>query len=87
MEEEYFWDALEYRVSREFAGMPDRRLRSWWCDGFIPEEYELRGPTPRISGYAWICKGRIQEKWSFTLFLKEPAASRDTITWALIFLP
>jgi hypothetical protein len=61
--------------------MPDRKLRSWWCDGFIPEEYELSGPTPRISGRAWICKGQRQEKRSFTLFLNEPGASRDLIAW------
>ena len=65
----------------EFVGMAERALRYWWCDGFVPEEYELSGPVPRISGRAWICKGQLQEYWSFTLFLNEPVESRESIDW------
>jgi hypothetical protein len=62
--------------------MPDRALRSYWCDGFIPESYELTATTPRISGRAWICKGRTQEEWRFALFLSGPVESRGSINWA-----
>ncbi len=38
MTESDFWTHLEFRLCREFAGLPDNHLRSLWCDGFIPEQ-------------------------------------------------
>jgi hypothetical protein len=61
--------SLEYRVCREFAGMAEHRLRWLWCDGFIPQQYLISEPTPRIVGRAWICDGPSQHDWEFTLFL------------------
>src|SRR5436189_6097823 len=76
-----YWLRLEYRVCREFAGMPDNR-RYLWCDGFLPTEYLIEDPTPRIMGRAWICNGPRQDEWEFTLFLPHPVGSQDAVDWA-----
>ncbi len=82
MDEKSYWLELEYRVCREFSGMPERSLHYWWCDGFIPKEYFLQDPTPRITGTAWICNGGNQNEWEFTLFLDKRVSSREEIDWA-----
>ena len=81
MDEAYYWERLEYRISREFAGMSERRLRWLWCDGFIPGQYLISESPPRIVGRAWICDGPSQHEWEFTLFLPRRAESRDEIEW------
>src|SRR5581483_8690544 len=73
MDEVAFRVRLEYRVCGELAGMRERRLRTLWCDGLISGEYHLVGPRPRINGRAWICSGRHQEEWDFTLLLPGPS--------------
>ena len=85
MDEQDFWASLEYRVCREFEGMADRRLRSFWCDGFIPCEYLLNDPWPRITGQAWICKGPIDDKCEFALILPRTFNRREEIDWASLF--
>jgi hypothetical protein len=85
--EDDFWPALEYRVSREFGGIPDNQLRCLWCDGFIPSYYRLGEPDPRIEGRAWICRGSEQAEWEFTLFLPRPIGSREGIPWASLLPP
>ena len=86
MTEADYWASLEYRVCREFAGMPTRQLQYLWCDGFIPSDYILDDPMPRITGRAWICNGPRQAEWRFTLLLPVTFGSRDGIDWAA-FLP
>ena len=62
--------------------MEDRALRSLWCDGFIPEQFLLEDPTPRITGRTWIGIGpRKQERWEFTLFLPRPVRTREDLSW------
>jgi hypothetical protein len=82
VDEAHYWPSLEYRVCREFAGMSDPRLRSLWCDGFIPGRYLISETSPRIEGRAWICDGRSQHEWGFALLLPHQVASRDDIPWA-----
>ena len=82
MDEANYWPSLEYRVCREFAGMSDPRLRSLWCDGFIPGQYLIGEARPRIEGRAWICEGRSQHEWGFALLLPHQIGSRDEIPWA-----
>jgi hypothetical protein len=53
MEETEFWQRLEVRVGAEFAGFADRQLPYHWCDGLVPEEYDLAGTEPQIRGVAW----------------------------------
>lgn len=86
MDEMYFWASLEYRLCREFAGLPERRYQFFWCDGFIPQEYSLDGPSPRITGRCWICNGSIQTEWTFALLLPAPVNSREEIDWATLHL-
>jgi hypothetical protein len=83
-----YWLRLEYRVCRELAGMEDKALRFLWCDGFIPEQYLLDEPTPRITGHAWIGNGpRKQDRWKFTLFLDQAVCNRDEISWSALLPP
>lgn len=84
VDESDYWTALEFRVSREFAELPENHLRFLWCDGFSPERYLLDGPSPSISGRAWIGNGPNQEQWEFTLFLDRPAGSRSEVDWAAL---
>ena len=87
MTEEYFWVSLEYRLCDEFAGLPERRYQSFWCDGFSPSQYVLDGPSPRITGICWICNGPKQAEWSFALLLPKPYGSREEIDWATLHPP
>ncbi len=87
MGESDYWVHLEFRVCREFAGLSENHLRFLWCDGFIPEEYHLDGPSPCIKGGAWICNGPRQEQWEFTLFLNHPVGSRSEIEWPSLLPP
>lgn len=82
-----YWMSLEYRVCREFAGMPDNHLRYLWCDGFIAERYLIDEPAPRITGRAWICNGPRQDEWEFTLLLPHPVVSRDKVEWESLLPP
>ncbi len=84
MTEADYWANLEYRVCREFAGMPDRRLQYLWCDGFIPYDHLLDDPKPQIVGRVWICNGPQQAEWEFVLLLPRPFGSRDEIDWATL---
>lgn len=84
MDEAYFWGSLEFRLCREFAGLPQRRHQYFWCDGFAPSEYILDGPSPRITGRCWICNGPKQAEWDFALLLPGPVRSRDEINWAAL---
>ena len=87
MGEADYWGSLEYRLCREFAGMPERRLQYLWCDGFIPDQYLLDDPHPRITGKAWICNGPQQAEWDFDLLLPRPVGSREEIDWASLLPP
>lgn len=83
MDEPDFWDRLEHRVCRELAGFEDNRLRFLWCDGFVPEEFDLRAEIPCVRGRAWIGDGRTQEQWDFVLLIG-PAASPPEVDWSAL---
>lgn len=87
MNESDYWVSLEFRVCREFAGMPENHLRFLWCDGFIPEQYLLNALSPHITGRAWICNGSRQEEWFFTLFLNQALESPQEIEWQKLLPP
>src|SRR5262249_12120673 len=82
MDEKSFWVSLEFRLCGEFAGLPERRYQYFWCDGFIPRDYLLDDPRPRITGTAWICNGPAQNEWDFALLLPRAFGSREEIDWA-----
>lgn len=84
MDEAYFWGSLEFRLCRELAGQRERRYRGFWCDGFIPRDYILDGPSPRITGRCWICNGPAQAEWDFALLLPGPVGSREEIDWVAL---
>jgi hypothetical protein len=75
-----FWEALEYRICREFRGFEDARLRFIWCDGLIPEEYDLRADEPCVRGRAY-CGMSGQEIWQFTLLIGASVNSPAQIDW------
>jgi hypothetical protein len=87
MTEDYFWEALEFRLCDEFAGLRQRDKRKFWCDGIHPVGYMLDGRSPRIIGRCWICQGQDQSEWKFVLLLPRRFASRDEIDWASLLPP
>ncbi len=87
MSEADFWVSLEFRLCHEFAGQRQRHYRGFWCDGFEPRDYPLDGPSPRITGRCWICKGPSQADWEFTFLLPRSFQSREEIDWALLIPP
>lgn len=87
MEERWFWVALEFRICGEFAGLSERRYRYFWCDGFAPKVYALDDTPPRITGIAWICNGRKQAEWDFTLLLPRQYSSVEEIDWDSLLPP
>ena len=82
MDEKEFWSRLEFRLGSEFAGLPERRHQYFWCDGFLPYEYMLEGPLPKITGRCWIVEGQDQMNWEFTFILPRPFTTRDEVDWA-----
>lgn len=90
MEEPEFWGQLEYGICHEFRGFGDNRLRRYWCDGLVPEQYVRIGGHWQISGRAWIetqdkpGKGQRpdsqHEPWTFILITRH-AEDRDDISW------
>jgi len=66
VDEQEFWRRLEFRICAEFAGFADRQLRFYWCDGLVPDDYDLTGAEPHVSGVAY-CGQSGQERWRFTL--------------------
>lgn len=87
MDEKTFWVALEYRVCREFCGLLERHRRYWWCDGFVPEQYSLELPDPKITGHVWMCNGPQQELLLFTLFLNRAYHSHEEVVWSSLLPP
>lgn len=83
MEEQEFWRRLEFRVGAEFAGFADRRMRHYWCDGLVPEEYDLADAEPQIRGLAW-CGPSGQEPWRFTLEVGRETVAGGRIDWATL---
>ena len=81
MDEASFWPALEYRVSREMAGVDECARTGMWCDGFIAHAVDLSASPKRISGRAWIGLGSQQEPWTFDLLLPDTAQA-DAIPWS-----
>jgi hypothetical protein len=71
-----FWSKLEYRITSELWGFEDQVLRSLWCDGLVPEEYDLKADRPCIKGTAY-CGQTGQERWRFILLLDQQKPEID----------
>lgn len=88
MTESIFWLHLEFRVCKELAGLPHGYQRRFWCDDLIPEEYLFDGPTPKITGRAWIGDTRgNQWEWTFALILPAMTSSLEQMDWASLLPP
>lgn len=83
MTESDFFNLLRGRVSRELAGMRERKLRSWWCDGFTPEKFVVTGNGSHVSGRVWMDPGDgNQAPWNFVLLLGPRRLDRTDVPWA-----
>lgn len=87
MTEDDYWPRLEYRVTREFAVMADAAFRSFWCDGFVPEQFRVSENAACITGVAWIGTGARQARWEFRLDLPGTVLSRTDVLWAELLPP
>jgi hypothetical protein len=81
--EDQFFRHLEMRVSGELAGMRQKELRSLWCDGFTPDDFQIHGERCRFIGRVWLVFGQREEQWQFVLYLG-PARPREKIDWAAL---
>jgi len=80
MEETEYWRQLEHRVCREIDGLKAQEFRGYWCDGFIPDSFDME--HARISGLVWMgIGGKNQESWHFS-FHFENVCRREEIDWA-----
>ena len=84
MDEKEYWPRLEYRICAEFAGFADKHLRYYWCDGLIPDDYDLGAEDPCIRGRAWCGSAPAEELWSFTLLVGHAANSAEEIDWSTL---
>jgi hypothetical protein len=84
LDETEFWARLEYRICDELSGFEDKRLRCYWCDGLIPEEYDLLGEEKCIRGLAWIGDGRRVEQWNFALLTASDVMAEEEVDWAAL---
>jgi hypothetical protein len=85
-ERDYFLH-LEFRITRELAALRQPELRSWWCDGFLPDPVQVVDGRAQVTGRVWMARGpRHQELWNFVLHLG-PAQPRDPINWAAALPP
>jgi hypothetical protein len=87
MTEPDYWSHLEYRICGELAGMSEKGLHKYWCDGISPEAYFLGESKPRILGHVWIVQGDVPEEWKFELLLPRQFSSREEIDWQSLFPP
>ncbi|QDT75128.1 hypothetical protein [Lacipirellula limnantheis] len=88
MSEKDFWSKLEYRLSRELAGLAIKHKGTLWCDGIAPTAILGTDSPPRIEGEAWIgTASNDLSLWRFTLFLPVPVNSRDEINWNELLPP
>ncbi len=69
-------------VGTELFKYEDARRQGLWCDGLVPEAYDLDSPLPCIRGRAWI-NGRpgMDTAWQFTLLVGRGVRSRAEIDW------
>jgi hypothetical protein len=83
MDESDYRPRLEHRICAEFRGFADEHLRSFWCDGLVPEEYNLPPEEHDIRGQAW-CGPTGQEPWTFRLLVHPDTRSREGIDWSAL---
>lgn len=79
-----FWSHLEYRVCREINGLRAADYRGWWCDGFIPEQLELRSDRALFVGRVWMANGPLQDEWRFELYLPPDVKSESEVDWSAL---
>ena len=82
MEEQDFWARLEYRVCREFVGMPDTQLRSFGA--MASSRKTTSSMTARHVSLAGLgfAKARGKTNGTSRSFLPHPVDSPDKIDWA-----
>ncbi len=80
MLESEFWAQLEIQICRELASLDDAR-RFLWCDGLVPDTFELSESPPYIEGAAWFGNSG-QENWRFRLLLPQGYALHKDIQWS-----
>ena len=83
MTEHEFWQRLELRICTKFEGFVDSHLRHYWCDGLVPEDYQLTASEPHIDGLVY-CGQSGGERWRFTLQFSQQVTSPDEIDWSAL---
>ncbi len=78
MTEQQFWEKLEMRVRREFAGLKDNQLCRLTCDGFSARTFFPHEDGTRIVGQVWtLCGG----EWDFELIVRRRIEAWEDVRW------
>ena len=91
MTESEFFQQLEFRLCREFEALRLPAAPALWCDGLIPEHWQLDSKPPAVSGTAWFggLPGKhpaaYQEDWVFVLEIHHDVKARESILWSNLF--
>jgi hypothetical protein len=81
LDESGFWARLQFSVHQELMRFVMRWRRAMWCNGLVPQRFDLDGPQPLITGLAYCGYGR-GDDWEFVLLLPPGTArSRAEIAW------
>lgn len=67
-----FWDRLEFDASRLLGSSPEKVLRRFWIDGFIPESATNTQRGLDVEGIVWVGVGGEQEQQSFRFVASIP---------------
>jgi hypothetical protein len=84
-ETEYFGN-LEFRISRELAGMSDPKMRRAWCDGFMPDrKFVATDKGCHIAGQVWMTDSvGSQSLWNFVVLLGPVVVPREEVEWSQV---
>ncbi|HEV8290776.1 MAG TPA: hypothetical protein VGP94_02580 [Tepidisphaeraceae bacterium] len=79
MTEREFWDKLDVRVRREFAGLKQNPLCGISCDGFDPHTFWPHEAGAQIVGQMWFLG--IGGEWNFELIVRRRIEAWKEVKW------
>jgi hypothetical protein len=84
LDDEPFWDRLEYMGSHWLERSDDRALRRFWIDGFLPEALTNTKHGADVEGTVWVGEGsRIQHPYRFVASIPQKMIHRRRQTFTI----
>ncbi len=73
-----FWERLEFHVSRLLGSSSDKALRRFWIDGFIPNSATNTRRGLDVEGAAWVVDGRGDHSYQFVTSIPQNMLHKRT---------